>query len=167
MQYQGISSDNLFLIDDTKGQAETAMIGLDMIGTIKNYLPVAIHNVDTILYNRDLTLVMDAISGADGFIDVFSSNNKSYSFVLAEGNKVIEIAEKIVISDMATSGFYGFADGDTYRKNYSPDDIYISSIYKRMITKGDKVVVGQKYKEADTIVLGTPSEYFNASLVNL
>jgi hypothetical protein len=36
-----------------------------------------------------------------------------------------------------------------------------------MITRGQRVITGEKHKESDTIVLGTPLEYMNAALVSL
>jgi hypothetical protein len=36
-----------------------------------------------------------------------------------------------------------------------------------MITSGESVVASEKHKESETIVLGTPEEYMNASLTLL
>jgi dTDP-glucose pyrophosphorylase len=169
MESMEIPVQNLVLIGDTRGQAETASIGLEAIGksNLASGVPIAFHNVDTILYRRNFQFLEDLLSKSDGYIDVFGSSNKNYSFVLADNNnQVMEIAEKIVISDMATSGFYAFANANTYQKSYvKGEDIYISSIYKKIIARDGKVIVGEKCKEADTVVLGTPSEYFNASLL--
>jgi CTP:molybdopterin cytidylyltransferase MocA len=167
MKNLGISPDNLILIPDTRGQAETAAIGLSAVEKLHAtyHNSVVFHNVDTILYGRDLKQVASALKRADGFIDVFGSNNRAYSYVLVEEAQVREIAEKIVVSDLATSGFYGFASAATFRKHYRVGDIYISSVYKSLIAAGGMVLAGPKHQEADTVVLGTPSEYVNASLL--
>jgi hypothetical protein len=64
---------------------------------------------------------------------------------------------------MATSGLYGFKNMNTFKNNYSSKYVYISTIFNKMIRDGNGVVVGDKYKESDTIVLGSPKEYINAS----
>ena len=160
---------NLVLINDTKGQAETAALGLAAVEKARpgNAGPIVFHNVDTILYGRDMGHAAAALREADGYIDVFGSNNKAYSYVLlGDDRRVDEIAEKIVVSDLATSGFYGFSSADTFRKHYAAADLYISAVYKKLIASGGRVVAGTKHTEADTVVLGTPSEYINASVTS-
>lgn len=166
---QGISRENLHLVGDTQGQAETAAFGLYLHEKSGRHgdEPVVFHNVDTILFYRDMRLAAQALTRADGFIDVFQSSNRDYSYVIADAQgRVSEIAEKIVVSDLATSGFYGFANAVTFREHYVPgEDLYVSSVYKRMIAAGKSVLIGEKHKESDTIVLGTPAEYLNASML--
>lgn len=166
MSSQNIPHTNLVAINDTKGQAETAMAGIKEVykrlGPENN--PVLFHNIDTILINRDFNKISSALKNNSGFIDIFSANNHEYSYVLAEPNGLIsEIAEKIVVSNLATSGLYGFHTIDIFKKYYMPEDIYISSIFKRMIDAGEKVIAGDEHRESDTIVLGTPYEYMNAA----
>lgn len=166
----GIKPSNLIMSEDTSGQAETAMIGIKAIEKAhgQSAEPVVFHNIDTILLRRNLCEVRDSLKTNNGFIDIFGANNKGYSYVLTDDKKqVTEIAEKIVVSDMATSGLYGFKNTEIFKKHYSSQDIYISSIFKKMISAGESVVAGEKHKERDTIVLGTPEEYINASITLL
>jgi dTDP-glucose pyrophosphorylase len=169
LEDRGVSKSNLVLVGDTRGQAETALLGLEAAekATKGAVGPVVFHNVDTILYGRDLKKAGAALQRADGYIDVFGSNNREYSYVLVdEKGFVKEIAEKIVVSKLATSGLYGFSSGPLFREHYVPaEDVYISSVYKRIIARGGSVVVGEKHKEADTIVLSNPTEYIGASLL--
>lgn len=169
MHDRGIDKSNLVLVGDTRGQAETALRGLEAAEKSKKGAagPIVFHNVDTILYGRDLKKVGDALKRADGYVDVFGSNNREYSYVLVDDKGFVkEIAEKIVVSTLATSGFYGFASGSAFKKQYTPaDDVYISSVYKKIIAGGGAVVVSEKHKEADTIVLSNPTEYVGASLL--
>ena len=51
MNVYNIDLENLILIQDTSSQSETLYKGLDLIGNIKG--PIIVHNIDTILYNRD------------------------------------------------------------------------------------------------------------------
>ncbi len=169
MKDHAINKANLTLVNDTRGQAETALLGLEALEKSgkAGSAPVVFHNVDTILYGRDLKQVSQALQQADGYIDVFGSNNRAYSYVLVEDkNRVREIAEKIVVSNLATSGFYGFKSVETFKRNCDREkDTFISSVYKKIIAGGGAVVVGEKHKETDTVVLGTPTEYISASLL--
>ena len=123
--------------------------------------------IDTILLGRNLHEVKQALQTYAGYIDVFLANNRDYSYVLIDSeNRVCEIAEKIVVSNLATSGLYGFGSAELFQKFAQVEDIYISAVFKKLIGANYTVVVGAKHKEVDTIVLGTPAEYMNAS-VNL
>jgi NDP-sugar pyrophosphorylase family protein len=166
MRDEGILSSNLIVTGDTSGQVETAMIGVRVLESIigEDSSPIFFHNIDTILLSRDLNVARDALYTKTGFIDVFNANNKNYSYVLAgPAGEVTDIAEKIVISNLATSGLYGFNNIETINKYFSPQDLFISSIYKKMIDDGCEVAVSNEHQESDTIVLGTPFEYMNAS----
>lgn len=171
MRLHKIPADHLTLTHDTKGQAATAQLGIDAVvktSKIPNE-PVFFHNIDTILYQRNVKQMAADIARHDGYIDVFTSNNANYSYVLLDDQRrVREIAEKIVVSDLATSGLYGFKNAQMFQHHYNADeDLYISSVYKRMIANGSSIITGEKHRESDTIVLGTPVEYMNAALVAL
>ncbi|WP_216178931.1 hypothetical protein [Polynucleobacter sp. 80A-SIGWE] len=166
MQAQGIPNSNLVAIHDTKGQAETAKMGVDKVSELTDSVnsPIIFHNIDTILRNRDLKAVEGILKVNAGYIDVFYANNHEYSYVLSEVSGMItDIAEKIVVSNLATSGFYGFNSINTFLKYYKPEDLYISSIYKKMIEGRESIIASREHKEVDTIVLGTPFEYMNAA----
>jgi NDP-sugar pyrophosphorylase family protein len=170
MKSHDIDLDNLILSQDTSGQTETALLGIKALekkhGEVNT--PIVIHNIDTILLNRNLKTIEVSLKLSAGYIDIFGANNKGYSYVLIDENKkVIEITEKIVVSDLATSGLYAFKNSQIFKQYSSENDIFVSSIFKRMITNGESVVSSEKHKENETIVLGTPEEYMNASLTLL
>jgi hypothetical protein len=158
----GIMDNNLILLSDTSGQAESAYKGME---NLPSNAPILIHNVDTVLYNRDLSKIEEHLKHALGYIDVFEAHNRDYSFVLVNENReVTDLAEKVVVSDLATSGLYGFQSVDLYRRYYEKFPCtYISAIYKNILMDEGLVVVGEKHLESDTIVLGTPAEYISAS----
>jgi len=161
----GMPLENLFLISDTNGQAETASKAIsevcDRFGSLNGN--IVFHNIDTILYNRKINEISSLLDVNDGYIDIFESNNHAYSYVLLEDGNVKSIAEKIVISSSATSGMYAFKDINIFNKFYKNDMLYISDIYKKMIEKGLSIVTSSIYSGDDTIVLGTPSEYLDKS----
>lgn len=160
-----IPKENLYQIFDTSGQAETAFTAIDKIKEKLDDAPIIFHNIDTILYKRNYTQIPTILASKDGFIDVFKSNNHNYSYVLMEDNKVVSIAEKIVISNNATSGLYGFKNYQTFLNYYDKETLYISEVYQKMIDDGKQIVISELHDESDTIVLGTPSEYLTSSYI--
>lgn len=168
-----IPRDRLIYIGDTSGQAETAYNALQEISNRFSHnqmlQPVVFHNIDTVLYNRDwveIDVALNELRRA-GYIDVFRSSHHQYSYVLTDDDKVVTISEKVLISDMATSGLYGFVSGKTYMRYYTrtrTPPIYISDIYRAMIDEGEDIVTSNiVHDEKDTWVLGTPQEYMNLS----
>ena len=170
MKGHDITINNLILTHDTSGQVETALLGIKALERLYGEVdrPIVIHNIDTLLLNRNIKQIEESLKFNAAYIDIFSANNKGYSYVLVDKNrKLVEIAEKIVVSDLATSGLYAFKNSEIFKKYFSQDDIFISSILKRMILSGESVMTSEKYKENKTIVLGTPEEYMIASLTLL
>lgn len=158
--YFNIPRSHLILTSDTSGQAETVAIGLEKT---KIDGPFLIHNIDTILYNRDYKLIESLLIKHSGYIDLFISNNHEYSYVLLNNeNCVTAISEKILISKFATSGLYGFSSVEMY-KSYYNKEVFISEVYKNMISQNEKILGGKMYTEQETLVLGSPTEYLNLS----
>jgi NDP-sugar pyrophosphorylase family protein len=162
MQVFEIPAENLIVITDTSGQAETAYKGIIEVHSKLKNEPLLIHNIDTVLFHRDLSGAEKLLKEYTGFIDLFRSNNHEYSYVVAENSFVKVIAEKAVISDTATSGLYGFGYADLFIKYYTGEE-YISQMYKSMIADGHSIIAGSVHQESDTIVLGTPNEYLKHS----
>ncbi|MCP3887728.1 MAG: hypothetical protein GY702_02485 [Desulfobulbaceae bacterium] len=162
-----IPVDNLFLISDTNGQAETAYRGIECIKSRFHEIngPIVFHNIDTILYKRDFSDLPKILEQYDGYIDIFKSSNHNYSYVLVKEDIVQSIAEKVVISDNATSGLYAFSDADSFLGLYSEEDAYISKLYEKMISRNMKIAVSALNSEKDTVVLGTPSEYLTSAYI--
>ncbi len=162
-----IPVENLFLITDTIGQAQTAQLSIKGItnrfGSIEG--EICFHNIDTILYGRNIKDIKKALKSCDGLIDIFESNNRNYSYALIENNIVQSIVEKMVISSNATSGLYAFKNAKIFLDNYTNDSLYISEVYQKMIEKNLKIQASKLYCEKDTIVLGTPSEYLTSAYI--
>ena len=160
-------------INDTCGQAETANIATEHIK--KNNLefystkPIIFFNGDTILKSRNIEELVNLLNKeAHGVIDCFNSNKNNYSYVTIDKNNFItDIKEKIVISNNATSGLYGFSSCKIYSKQYKQiiknrdNEMYISDIYKNMIINNIKIKANIENNIKKTIILGTPDEYLN------
>ena len=159
----GIQQYDLIFIRDTKGQAETALMGIDELKKKQcNSNKVIIHNIDTVLYDRDIQQIDTLLDKYSGYIDVFEANEDCYSYVKTADNQIItEIKEKKVISNKATTGLYAFSDMDVYRRYYqqlkTDKEYYISFIYELMLRDKKEITINSR--TAKTIILGTPEEY--------
>ena len=71
----------LLWVGDTGGQAETAAIGAR---AVEGDGPIVFHNVDTILYDRDLGQIGRILTESDGFIDVFDAYADAEAFLKPE-----------------------------------------------------------------------------------
>lgn len=158
-------------IDDTMGQAETAFIATQIIkeGVFSREMakkPIAFHNGDTILKNRNFEKIKTIIKNdVDGIIDSFNSNSNNFSYIsIDDENFVKEIVEKKVISKRATSGLYIFSNYNTYRTFYkkidfSKKELFISDVFTQVLKSNSKIMNLHNKDSKDTIILGTPSEY--------
>jgi|TARA_R110000744_G_scaffold68910_2_gene140057 NDP-sugar pyrophosphorylase family protein len=155
---------HITFIDDTLGQSVTAVEGLKFLkGETSFEQPLTVHNIDTILLNRNFKSISNRLTHSDCIIDVFSANNEAYSYVLTDGDTVSTIVEKQLVSDMASSGCYFFKDLNLAFDYLSDsDNYYISNSIMKMIKDGLKVKITSTSTGNDTFVLGTPQEYINS-----
>ena len=164
----GFDSKPIIFVEDTVGQSETALVGMRALSTLPEHnaktQPVVVHNIDTILMNRDFNLYTGRLQEADCLIDIFNSRNPAYSYVLENGAKVSHIVEKQVVSNTASSGCYAFKDISTAMQYMSGPlkSHYISEAIMNMVADGKIVEATDSHIENDTIVLGTPEEYINS-----
>ena len=156
-------------ISDTKGQAETAFVITETVRTQAPdaiTLPILFHNGDTVLYGRDLNDCATQLAKHAGLIDSFAMNSPAYSYVKTDANNIVtEMYEKVVISDRATTGLYGFKDLETYNTSYQKaaedwqKEFYISDVYRAML-EAQAPILNIHHADADkTLNLGTPTEY--------
>jgi len=167
-----IDQSNLFYIGETRGQAETAYLATKLINR-KEDNQIVFNNADTVIQNRNFSFIKTQLSNDYGYVDAFYSNSENYSYVKLNENNVVEIAEKKVISQHATSGLYGFASIKDYQKYYlecrhrldthdNDSEIYISDVIEYMISKEKIFKTNTNTGIQDTVVLGSPKEYIEA-----
>lgn len=156
----GLHDGNILYIGDTDGQAHTAYIGALAVKNQKQQFFV--HNADTLLIGRNIKNILFS----DAYVDVFVSNNPSYSYVRTSEGLVTDIVEKKAISPFASSGLYGFRSAELYREMYedlllhfSGKEMYIANLLSDIVEKNQSVNVNDLSSEHETIVLGTPQEY--------
>lgn len=170
LQTLGINPGNLLYIGETKGQADTANEALRLLDLDANE-PIVFHNADTILLNRDTEALREALESGRGAIDVFKADSPSYSYVSIEDNRILEIVEKRVISDWATSGLYGFPSGSVFQSYFTKfiesgialksGELYLSDIINMMLVENfgfEPLSLGLE-GSSSTLVMGSPQEY--------
>jgi len=154
---------DVIFIDDTSGQSVTAVEGVEFLNNLNVDENIVIHNVDTILLNRDFQKIQNTLKQADCVVDVFHSSNESYSYVMSENKDVKMIFEKNIVSNEASSGCYCFKNTDialTYLKKSK--NFYISNSIMKMIKDGRVVKKSMSDNESETYVIGTPEQYINS-----
>ncbi len=150
----------LELENDTRGATETVLLMLNLLDSDKD-CPILSLDGDN-FYNCDIITQWNG----ENKIFTFEDYNQEpiYSYINFEDKKVVDIVEKIKISDFACCGSYGFNSWITLKKycKYIIDnnilqkgEFYISNIIKQMIQDEILFTYGNIPKE-HYICLGTP-----------
>lgn len=146
----------------TDGQATTAMMAIPYC---KEDESIMIYNIDTYVESGELRL--DAIHG-EGHIPCFHADGEHWSFAKCDENgKVVEVREKVRVSDNCTLGAYYFSSASLYREVYEEyyadgtklekGEKYVAPLYNYMLQKGMEVTIS--IIDFDKVhVLGTPEE---------
>ncbi|WP_375239095.1 hypothetical protein [Aurantibacter sp.] len=156
---------------DTKGQADTIAIGLNIMRTIINKNePIYIFNIDSIRVNF-LKPTSDFLENIAGYLEVFKGNGEHWSF--AEplfDNYVKRTTEKIKISDLCSNGLYYFNSVTLFEETFEKlkivnnyNELFVAPMYNILIKKKLNV----KYvllNNNETLFSGTPKEYENLKL---
>ena len=142
----------------TRGASETVLRGLETFTFEELQENTLILDCDT-FYNED---IINKYKSSDNKNVVFYFNDTTpepiFSYITLKDNIVVDIKEKIKISNNANTGAYGFENGQVLKK-YCSDILtldkepYISYIYNQMILDGN-VIYGNEIKDFHCI--GTP-----------
>ena len=167
----GVNTTNILYIGETNGQAETAHEALTLLNLSDNE-SVVFHNADTILFDRDTDQIENILESGQGVVDVFESSLPIYSYVDMRNGNILDIVEKKVISNLASSGLYGFPNVGLYKMYFSKltqdnmqsttKEIYISDVIKLMLRNGlSFAAVGSTLvnQANSTLVIGSPEQY--------
>lgn len=150
------------LPNPTRGQAETVYkgtLGLDFSEDI------LIHNGDSAMNitgcPRDLL--------ADGVLVTFNSNETRWSYVSCnDDGVVIQVEEKVVISNKACTGTYYFSSISlfhkcflSYLKDYdNKSEMFVAPLYNQLVKQNSKILLQES---EDFFCLGTPQDLENNS----
>lgn len=146
----------------TEGAACTTLMAMKYID---NDHPLVIANCDQYL-DWDFDEYLTHAEKVDGSLVVFNSTNPHHSYALVKQKKVVEVAEKVVISDKACAGIYYFKQGKDYiysvvqmvAKNIrTNNEFYIAPCYNEMIEEGKDINVFE-INVNNKHMLGTPYE---------
>lgn len=156
----------------TTGQAETVALGLRSQQE-KLDEPILIFNIDT--YRPDYTYPSNfEWKNVDGYLEVFKAEGDHWSFAKPDPDSsrkqaVGEVAEKVRISDLCSSGMYSFKSGQLFLDYYQRienkpleelqgNERYIAPLYNDLIADGLDVRY-ELVPSKDVISMGTPAEY--------
>lgn len=149
----------------TDGQASTVMLVSHLL---QEDDAVCIYNIDTYVREGQIK-IKDISSSSFGFIPAFEAIGDKWSFVklLEPGsNQVVEVSEKVRISEWGSIGFYYFKRWADYLRIYQAHkeqiiqtyrEAYIAPMYQYLIEEGAEVSMVEVNAES-VHVLGTPED---------
>lgn len=159
------------LNQETRGQAETVTLGLELL---EQQLPdyqgaITVFNIDTFRPNFKFP---DVSKVGDAYLEVFRGSGDNWSFALPENEgstKVIKTAEKNPISDLCSTGLYHFNRKQAYldayqayvakpKQEWEKGELYIAPLYNLLIEKGLEVHY-HLIEQSEVIFCGVPQEY--------
>jgi capsule biosynthesis phosphatase len=143
----------------TRGPVETVLCGLNQMADLQEKTLVL--DCDT-FYGDDIVQSAKAVLGHCIFYFTDLSQDSIFSYIKIDNGQVMQIREKVRISDHACAGSYGFKSG-TILKQYcesvlnaedkAKGEYYLSSVYAQMLKDGETVIA---YPVDDFHCLGTP-----------
>lgn len=161
------------LTGPTRGAAETVLFGLRALDEELRSRPTLLADGDT-FYTVDVVTRFRAVADTHNAVFCFNDTQPKpiYSYVVLDSkDDVVEVKEKIKISDWANSGCYCFRSGtqlalecealiEANSKQLSQDGVgeyYTSGVIDAMIAKKEPFR-GLKIEPGDMHVLGTPAQ---------
>lgn len=143
------SNCRIILVDElTEGPASTCLLAEKFI----NDEPLMIINCDQMIHDFNMNYLIEFMmnTNADGVLGAFiSTSNKNSYMKLDDEGKVIEVKEKIVISNIATNGLHIWKKGSDFvesakemieiNERYN-NEFYIAPSYNHLIKKGKKIL---------------------------
>jgi hypothetical protein len=151
----------------TSGQATTVILGLDSIGCPADE-PITVFNIDTFRPGFRYPEA-DWFAESEGYLEVIRASDPGLSFVrpdpATKAPRVLETAEKKVISDLASTGLYHFRRADHFHAAYDQErlrpsaaELYIAPLYNHLIAAG-KPVHFRLLEPHQNVFCGTPQQY--------
>lgn len=143
----------------TDGAARTVLLAKSIID---NDTPLLIANSDQVIVWDSFAFTSLLASG--DVVAVFEAQDPKWSYSKIEHGKIVEIAEKQVISNSANVGVYGWSKGSDYVKYAEQmiekdirtnDEFYIAPVYNEAILDGRQVL---PFYVEEMHGLGTPED---------
>ncbi|MFM8312686.1 MAG: HAD-IA family hydrolase [Deltaproteobacteria bacterium] len=149
----------------TEGAACTVLLGVDKLNPSQ---PLVLANSDQWIDIAIDDFIEDAVnSGCDGSIMTFKSQEEKWSYArLNKMGRVVEVAEKVPISDHATVGIYYFKHAQDFidgaysmiRKNIrTKGEFYVCPVYNELIAANKRIKIFE-IEKSQMHGLGTPED---------
>jgi dTDP-glucose pyrophosphorylase len=123
----------------TDGAARTALLATEYINSSR---PLVIANSDQLLEWDNSEFIAQLLEiGCDGNMALFFANETKWSYAKIQNNKIVEVAEKVVISNNASTGVYGWSKGADYVK-------YAKQMIEKDIRVNNEFYICPVYNEA-------------------
>ena len=136
----------IYVDEVTEGAACTVLLARDVID---NDDPLMIANCDQYI-DANIDAYLADLGSADGLIMTMWADDDKWSFVRRdESGRVVEVVEKVVVSDEATVGIYNFAKGSDFvaaaDRMIAADirvngEFYVAPVYTAMADAGAQIV---------------------------
>ena len=149
----------------TRGPAATTLLAADLMNDESELLIAYCDSVLTI--DPAKFLRYSRSRRADGALITYPSRSPADSYAqLDTQGRVLRTAEKEVISEHATAGFYYFARGSDYvsaaskllaAENDAERELFVCPVYNELIRRGKKVVA-YAIRRDQQIEMGTPDD---------
>lgn len=131
-----------YVDDVTEGAACTVLLAREAINTDD---PLMIANCDQYI-DASIDAYLADMKGADGLIMTMWADDDKWSFVKRDDTgRVVEVIEKVVVSDEATVGIYNFARGADFVRGAEAmieadervnGEFYVAPVYSRLAAEG-------------------------------
>lgn len=131
----------------TDGAARTTLAARHIID---NDAPLIIANSDQIVsWDSSGFVSMSSDDSSSGAIALFHADHPKWSYAKIDGDRVSEVAEKVVISNNASVGIYGWKHGADYvryaqqmieKDIRTNNEFYICPVYNEAIDDGHRIL---------------------------
>lgn len=128
---------------------------------VKPHDPLVVANCDQLILLRDFQ------HRGDGTIFTFRSANPAHSYVVTEGDFILDIREKEVVSDRAVAGVYYFEKAAPFLnacldvlEEPAGKELYVSEALALMLSYGYDLYA----HDVPTAILGTPEDFQRAEV---
>jgi len=135
----------IYVDEVTEGAACTVLLARD---AIDNTSPLMIANCDQYI-DASIDAYLVDMDGTDGLIMTMWADHDKWSFARRDGSgRVVEVIEKVVVSDEATVGIYNFARGSDFVRcadimieadERVNDEFYVAPVYSALAKEGASI----------------------------
>ena len=156
----------LILLDDvTEGQLCTVLAAKSSIDCAEDVL---VGNADSLIYSEIGDEIINRRPECRGIISVINLPGERWSFAKTdESGRVVQVAEKMRISDHCSTGLYYFSSGHELvtigeamvrEQEKTHGEYYVIPVYQKLIDKGLRVDISLAHEMWD---MGTPQSLAN------